>query len=174
MIVLLTGASHTGKTVLAQRILEKYHFSYLSMDLLKMGLIRSGYTDLRPEDDEALGSYLWPIVREMIKTAIENKQDLVVEGGYIPFGWEEGFSAGYRKEIRYYCLVMSSRYIQEHFSDIKAYACEVEKRIDDSWCDKQFLLEENAYYMEMCRRYEYTWILIDEIYQIDLDLPVER
>lgn len=146
MIVLLTGASHTGKTVLAQRILEKYHFSYLSMDLLKMGLIRSGYTDLRPEDDEALGSYLWPIVREMIKTAIENKQDLVVEGGYI----------------------------QEHFSDIKAYACEVEKRIDDSWCDKQFLLEENAYYMEMCRRYEYTWILIDEIYQIDLDLPVER
>lgn len=44
MIILITGASHTGKTLLAQKFLEKYHFPYLSLDLLKMGLIRSGYT----------------------------------------------------------------------------------------------------------------------------------
>ncbi len=126
MILLITGASHTGKTVLAQRILEKYHFSYLSIDLLKMGLIRSGYTDLRPEDDEMLQSYLWPIIREMIKTAIEN-----------------------------------------HFIDIKSHACEIEKRIDDSWCTEQFVLEENAYYLDMCQKYRYPYILIDENYQVD-------
>lgn len=40
-----------------------------------MGLIRSGQTDLTPEDDRALEEYLWPIVREMVKTAIENNQD---------------------------------------------------------------------------------------------------
>lgn len=56
------------------------------MDHLEMGLIRSGNTDLTPEDDNELEAYLWPIVREMIKTAIENRQNLVVEGGYIPFG----------------------------------------------------------------------------------------
>ena len=48
MVILITGASHTGKTLLAQRLLERYRYPYLSMDHLKMGLIRSGYTDLTP------------------------------------------------------------------------------------------------------------------------------
>ena len=80
MIILITGASHTGKTVLAQKLLEKYKYPYLSIDHLKMGLIRSGYTKLTPEDDDKLTEYLWPVVREMIKTAIENGQNLIVEG----------------------------------------------------------------------------------------------
>lgn len=75
MIVLITGASHTGKTVLAQKLLEKYHYPYLSLDHLKMGLIRSGYATLTPEDDNELTGYLWPVVREMIKTAIEHRLD---------------------------------------------------------------------------------------------------
>ena len=71
MIVLITGASHTGKTALAQRLLEKYKYPYLSIDHLKMGLIRSGNTSLTPmSDDSALTDYLWPIVREMIKMHI--------------------------------------------------------------------------------------------------------
>ena len=89
MIILITGASHTGKTVLAQRLLEKYHYPYLSIDHLKMGLIRSKQTELTPMSDHAdLTAYLWPIVREMIKTALENRQNLIVEGCYIPFDWE--------------------------------------------------------------------------------------
>ena len=63
MIILLTGATHTGKTALAQKLLEKYKIPYLSIDHLKMGLIRSGCTNLTPEDDDALTEYLWPIVR---------------------------------------------------------------------------------------------------------------
>lgn len=103
MIVLITGASHTGKTALAQRLLEKYHYPYLSIDHLKMGLIRSGNTSLTPvSDDRVLTDYLWPIVREMIKTAIENGQNLIVEGCYIPFDWDEDFEAEYLEEIKYY------------------------------------------------------------------------
>jgi adenylate kinase family enzyme len=75
MVVLITGASHTGKTLLAQKLLEKYRCSVLSIDLLKMGLIRSKNTDLTPEDDEELEFYLWKIVKEIVKTAIENKQN---------------------------------------------------------------------------------------------------
>ena len=71
MIVLIAGASHTGKTLLAQRLLEAYRYPYLSIDHLKMGLIRSGQTFLTPMDDDRLTGYLWPIVREMVKTAIE-------------------------------------------------------------------------------------------------------
>ena len=107
MIILITGASHTGKTALAQKLLEKYKYPYFSIDHLKMGLIRSGNTELTPMDDNELTEYLWPIVREMIKTAIENNQNLIVEGGYIPFDWQKDFGSNYLESIKYYCLVMS-------------------------------------------------------------------
>ena len=101
MIILITGASHTGKTALAQKLLEKYKYPYLSIDHLKMGLIRSGNTDLTPVSDEnALTDYLWPIVSEMIKTAIENKQNLIVEGCYIPFEWSKDFETEYLENIK--------------------------------------------------------------------------
>lgn len=120
MIILITGASHTGKTVLAQKILEKYKYPYLSIDHLKMGLIRSGNTKLIPTSGDAvLTEYLWPIICEIIKTAIENKQNLTIEGCYIPFDWEKYFTKYYLKHIKYYCLIMSESYIRNHFSDIK-------------------------------------------------------
>ena len=122
MIVLIAGASYTGKTALAQRLLERYGYPYLSLDLLKMGLIRSGYTDLTPIDDDKLTQYLWPIVREMIKTAVENRQNLLVEGCYIPFDWAKDFEKEYLNKIKFYCLVMSERYIKNHFNDIKSFA----------------------------------------------------
>ena len=170
MVILITGASQTGKTLLAQRLVEKYGYSCCSIDLLKMGLIRSGNTALTPEDDEELEVYLWPILREMIKTAVENGQNLIVEGCYIPFRWEEDFSEEYRKEIRYYCLVMSENYIKSHFSDIKKYADVIERRIDDSWCTVDSVLEENARYLEMCRKSDCNYILIDDRYEVEIDL----
>lgn len=170
MIILITGASHTGKTLLAQKFLEKYKYPYFSIDLLKMGLIRSGNTDLTPEDDRELETYMWPMIREMMKTAIENKQNLVLEGGYIPFGWEKDFDDEYLKEIRYYCLVMSEKYIKNHFSDIKYYANIIEQRIDDSWCTMDSTLEENAYYRNMCEKYNCKYIMIDDGYHVEIDL----
>ena len=107
MIVIITGASHTGKTLLAQKMLEKYRFPYLSIDHLKMGLIRSGQTDLTPYDDDQLTEYLWPIIEEMINTAIENDQNLIIEGCYIPFDWQDSFDKEYLSEIRFICLIMS-------------------------------------------------------------------
>ena len=103
MIILITGASHTGKTMFAQKMLEKYKYPYLSIDHLKMGLIRSGNTDLTPlSDDAVLTEYLWPIVCEMIKTAIENKQNLIVEGCYIPLDWKKDFDKEYFENIKFY------------------------------------------------------------------------
>ena len=122
MIILITGASHTGKTLLAQRLLERYKYPYLSIDLLKMGLIRSGNTCLTPEDDDALIDYLWPIVREMIETAIENRQHLIVEGCYIPFDWRNDFDEQYLASIRFICLAMTDKYIETHFDEIKGHS----------------------------------------------------
>lgn len=87
-----------------------------------MALIRSGNAELTPmSKDEEITDYLWPIVREMIKTAIENKQNLIIAGCYIPFDWSKDFEKEYLDSIRYYCLVMSEDYIRNHFSDIKRY-----------------------------------------------------
>lgn len=168
MVFLITGASHTGKTALAQRLLEKYRYPYLSIDHLKMGLIRSGYTSLTPtSNDRDLTDYLWPVVREMIKTAIENGQNLIVEGCYIPFDWAKDFTAEYRAQIQYRCLVMRETYIRAHYGDIKAYANIVERRKDDSDCTLETLLRDNAQTLESCRNYGVEYILIDETYQID-------
>ena len=159
MIVLITGASHTGKTVLAQKLLEKYKYPYLSIDHLKMGLIRSGNTELTPMDDNELTEYLWPIVREMIKTAIENKQNLIVEGCYIPFNWQKDFGSEYLKNIKYFCLVMSEEYIRNHFADIKKYANAIENRLDDEWCTMESVLADNAEIFVLAQKYAVNYIL---------------
>ena len=170
MIVLITGASHTGKTALAQKLLEKYKYPYLSIDHLKMGLIRSGYTKLTPEDDIELTGYLWPIIREMIKTAVENKQNLIIEGCYIPFEWSKGFEKEYLEHIKYYCLIMSRDYIKNHFTSIKIYASVIENRLDDECCTLESVLKDNAHFLELAQMYGVNYVLIDDKYEIDIDL----
>lgn len=170
MVYLIAGASHTGKTALAQRLLVKYGYPYLSIDHLKMGLIRSHYTTLTPESDDALlTAYLWEIVREIIKTVIENKQNLIIEGCYIPFDWKNSFEVDYLLHIKYICLVMSESYIKEHFADIKKYASTIEDRLDDSYCTMETLLHDNAETLKMCRQYHAAYRLIDTSYPLDID-----
>lgn len=169
MIVLIAGASHTGKTVLAQRLLEKYHMPYLSIDHLKMGLIRSGQTTLTPMDDDLLTGYLWPIVREMIKTAIENHQHLIVEGCYIPHDWQKDFEPEYLRHIRAWWLIMSHNYIRTHFAEIRAHASDVEKRMDDD-CTMEWLMEENEKELQLCQLHGCEYVLIDDQYSVELDL----
>lgn len=170
MVVIISGAGHTGKTVLAQRLMEEYKYSVLSQDLLKMGLIRSGATALTPQQDREMTVYLWGIVKEMIKTAVENKQNLIVEGCYVPFDWEKDFSEEYLSHIRGYFLVMSADYIRNHFDDIKAHADDVEQRLDDSGLTEEYLISENEFYLRGCERHGCGYILIDKKYEISIKL----
>ncbi len=171
MIILITGASHVGKTALAQKLLEKYKFPYLSLDHLKMGLIRSNYTPLTPmSDDTKLTELLWPIAREIIKTAIENNQNLIVEGCYIPFNWANDFGNEYLENIKYYCLVMSENYIKSHFNDIKAFANIIENRIDDNDCTLDNVLTDNLRVLELAKKYKVNYILIDKNYTFDINI----
>lgn len=170
MVILITGASHTGKTALAQKLLEKYKYPYLSIDHLKMGLIRSGNTELTPMSDDAeLTAYLWPIVCEMIKTVIENKQNLIVEGCYIPFDWSKDFGKEYLENMKYYCIVMSEKYIRNHFPDIKKYASVIENRLDDEGCTLESVLADNAQMLELAQKHQVNYLLIDDKYEIDVD-----
>lgn len=170
MVVLITGSSHAGKTFLSQKLLEKYNFPYLSIDHLKMGLIRSGNTSLTPlSDDDSLTEYLWPIVSEIIKTAIENEQNLIIEGCYIPFNWEKDFENNYLKHIKYYCLIMSENYINKHFEDIIKYGNVIEKRLENS-ISLEELLSDNAKLLSLAKKHNSNYILIDDKYDIDITL----
>lgn len=169
MVVIITGATHTGKTRLAQLMMEKYRYPYISEDHLKMGLIRSGHTDLTPSDDREMTGYLWPIIREMVKTAIENKQNFIVEGCYIPFDWKADFSDEYLDHIKYICLCMSARYIDTHFPEIRQYASCIENRLDDSDCTAEHLKRENRYYYEGCREHGLDVVWLEKNYAETID-----
>ncbi|MBP1581839.1 MAG: adenylate kinase [Oscillospiraceae bacterium] len=172
MILLISGASHTGKTALAQKLLERYHYPYLSIDHLKMGLIRSRQTTLTPTDDEKLTDYLWPIVKEMIKTVVENQQNLIVEGCYIPFDWDKDFSTDTLAQIRHIWLIFSESYIRTHWDDIKRYASVIERRMDDSDLSMEQLILENEEILRQCQRYGCRYILADESYTVDYTFEI--
>lgn len=170
MIFLIGGASHTGKTALAQKLLEKYNYPYLSIDHLKMGLIRSGNTNLTPLSSDAdLTDYLWPIIKEIIKTAIENGQNLIVEGCYIPFDFSKDFEEKYLDNIKYYCLIMSENYIKNHFEDIKRFATVIENRLDDDFTLENALLE-NAENLSLAKQHNLNYILIEDEYKLDIHI----
>lgn len=166
MIIIITGATHVGKTVLAQRLLEQYKIPYISQDHIKMGLIRSGYSTLKPDSsDESMTQYIWPVTKEIIKTAIENKQNLIVEGCYIPFEWQKDFDSRYLSDIKYICLCFSERYIDEHYSDILKYEDCIEDRIDDGYCTLDLLKKENNRFRNGCVENNLSYVLIDDDYE---------
>ena len=167
MILLIAGASHTGKTLLAQRLMERHGWPYLSIDHLKMGLIRSGMLSLSPSDDEALTPALWPVIREIVKTAIENDQNLIIEGCYIPFDWRESFDGEYLPHIRALWLIMTAEYIGAHFGDIRQYGSAIECRGDDPDLDRDWLLRDNERNLAECQRHGCPYLLIDGRYEVD-------
>ena len=165
MVILITGATHTGKTNFAQKLLEKYHYPYLSIDHLKMGLIRSNQTSLTVYDDEKLTDYLWNIVKEIIKTAIENKQNLIIEGCYIPFDFQDYFNEEYLKEIKYICLIMSKNYIENNIKQIRNNANVIENRLDDDISIKE-LIKDNQNNLTKCKENNLRYHLIEEEYKL--------
>ncbi|MDE6397768.1 MAG: adenylate kinase [Clostridiales bacterium] len=170
MVILISGTTHTGKTALSQRLMEKYRIPYFSIDHLKMGLIRSGKTSLTVNDDEKLTPYLWSIVKEIIKTAIENRQDLIIEGCYIPFDWQKDFDDSYLPNIRFYCLIMSAEYIENKFADVVKFGNIIENRITTDIPNKAELIADNTKNLQLCKAYGLEYILIDKTYNPDIAL----
>lgn len=167
MVILIVGATHSGKTLTAQKLLEKLSYPYLSIDHLKMGLIRSGHCQLTAESgdsDSELTAYLWPIVRDMIKTVIENDQHLIVEGCYIPPDYYKDFPEEYLRKIRYVGLIFSEKYIHAHYEDILMHAKIIENRRSDARPPKDSLIRENRRILNECRENGLNYVLINDLY----------
>lgn len=168
MVIIITGSSHTGKTNLAQNMMKKYDYPYMSIDHIKMGLIRSGLSNLTPYDSVELQALIWPIIREIIKTVIENEQNLIVEGCYVPSDWSDDFDEIYLNKIKFYCLVMSENYIENNFDKIIGNSSVIEKRKFKTDMTKSDFIKANKYYLEVCKSKDYNIILIDKNYEEDI------
>ncbi|MBQ3492906.1 MAG: adenylate kinase, partial [Clostridia bacterium] len=70
----------------------------------------------------------------------------------------------------YFCLVMSEKYIKNHFADIKNYANAIENRVDDEWRTMQSILADNAEILALAQKHNANYILIDNQYEINIDL----
>lgn len=65
---------------------------------------------------------------------------------------------------------MSEKYIKNHFDNIKKYASAVESRLDDEWCTMESVLEDNAQFLELAKKHNVKYLLIDDKYEIEIDL----
>jgi putative acetyltransferase len=168
MIILIGGESRTGKTLLAQKLMEKYKVPYLSMDHLKMGLYR-GLKDERYHPEQAskpLGESMWPIVQAMIMTCVENSQSLIVEGCYILPHLINDFESQYMPHIIPVFLGFSESYIRQNYeSDILNYENVIEQRGGDIPEPMESYIQKNAWLKRECEKHSCDFYEIDDEYE---------
>jgi putative acetyltransferase len=171
MVILIGGASCTGKTTMAQRLLEKYRIPYLSIDHLKMGLIRGNhYCDFTATDgDDELTNKLWPIVKGIIKTNIENDQNIIIEGCYIPTDQVKDFEAEYREHIITLYIGFSEQYIENHFSTgIIEHRSETEYKDIDDYMNIDYFKKAHRKQRLACVKEDLSFFEVNEDYVRDL------
>ncbi|MDR1450922.1 MAG: hypothetical protein LBI57_01105 [Helicobacteraceae bacterium] len=116
MVILIGGAGCTGKTLMAQKLLEKYKFPYLSIDHIKMGIYRGRFNcGFTPEsEDEIITEKIWPIIKGIIMTNIETGQNIIIEGCYFPESLEKELDKRYLSETIIFNIIFSEEYIRNN------------------------------------------------------------
>ncbi len=171
MVLLIGGVSHAGKTLLAQRLLEKYHFPYTSIDHIKMGLIRGytgcGFTAL--DSDAAISRALWGVLKGIVDTCLENRQNLVLEGCYLP---PEQVKQYDRADLAAVYLAFSEAYIRAQFAQIIGYENAIETRKFPGDLDREPFIRQNAKLRDACAAAGVPCFVIQDDYEQALEQVV--
>ena len=173
MVILIGGVGYAGKTLMAQRLLEKYKYPYLSIDHLKMGLYRAdincGFT---PTDSlDVIGEKLWPIIKGIIMTNIENNQNLIIEGAYLFPQKIDEIKSKYLKETISLYLGFSQSYIEKFFqSKVLANRCAIEARGYENEDIVSDYIIENHRQKSLCLKYGGKYFEIDNNYEKEIEL----
>jgi putative acetyltransferase len=181
MVILIGGAGCVGKTLMAQKLLEKYKFPYLSIDHVKMGIYRGWFNcGFTPEsEDEIITEKIWPIIKGTIMTNIENEQNIIIEGCYFPESIEKEFDKRYLSKTIFLNIIFSEEYIRENILEKiiknrniienRGYEFdysneEVNKYILENKNNKEKCIKNNIKYFEINKNYDkeiqivYKWI----------------
>ncbi len=166
MIVFLGGESCTGKTRLAQTLLEHYSIPYLSLDHLKMGWIRAGQASFQADSpDETIAAALWPIVKGIAQTAIENRQHLTMEGCYLLPSLMDEFRQQFPSQTLCFAIGFSAGYIQNHLdSGILANRCVIEYRKFPEERSAEEMIRQHRHWKTQCGRYHIPYFEIEADY----------
>ncbi|MBS4235929.1 adenylate kinase [Campylobacter vulpis] len=170
MIILIGGESHTGKTLLAQRLLEMYHYPYISLDHLKMGFIKGVENPpFSVEEDSKITAFLWNIVQGIIETCIENEQNLILEGVYLtPKNVRILLDSKPFAPIKVLFLIFSKQYILKQYHTITLKENAIEKRKESYVASKEQLIKEHSALKEQCQKYKLPFIEIQEDYENEM------
>ena len=168
MIILIGGASCTGKTRIAFDLMKKYKIPYFSLDVLMMGIFRSnnkcGYTPM--SDEESINKVLWPVIYQMIKTNIENETDYIYEGIQILPGNICEIENDYRHHVKAYFLNFTTNYLINRYNSISEYRNVIESRTDIDTIETS--INKNSLVSEKCMQSNQA------IFSIDCDYIKEK
>lgn len=176
MIILIGGASHIGKTYLAQRLMEKLKITYLSLDHIKMGLIRGGIADgfSVADKDEVISEKMWPVIDGIIRTNIENEQNIIIEGCYLPQKQVKKLKEEYIGVIWEMYICFSKQYIIENFEEqILKNRSVIERRLYEEENSAEDFVENNQKVLQACEENELKYYVISEKYEENMDRVVE-
>jgi putative acetyltransferase len=135
-----------------------------------MGLIRgSQYCDFKVTDsDYDITVKLWPIVKGIVMTAIENNQHLIVEGCYIPTNCPESFETKYSKEIISFFIGFSEHYLSNNFeSGIIDHLRTIENKVLDDYIQPENFKKMHAQVKASCVENHATYFEIDNDYLVE-------
>ncbi|MBI9011522.1 MAG: 2-phosphoglycerate kinase [Clostridiales bacterium] len=171
MIIIISAASCSGKTLMSQTLLEKYKIPYYSIDHIKMGIFRAdencGFTPC--DSNEKIGLALWPMLKGIIKTSIENSQNLIIEGCYILPEFLKEFEEEYAEKIISIFFGFSKQYVQTKFeTGILKHRCVVEKRGYDEERPVHNFIEEHQYFKLKCQLYDQPYFEINTDYEEEI------
>lgn len=167
MIILIAAHSCTGKTLMSQRLLEKYHMPFYSVDHFKMGLYRSdencGFTPY--DSNEHIGKKLWPMIKSIMMTAIESKQDLIIEGCYLLPEFLNDLDDTYKQHILPVFFGFSQGYIENNFmSKIVGFRDAIEKRCYPEERPIENFIEEHLKFKTGCMKHNVKYFEINNDY----------
>ena len=172
MVILIGGISRAGKTLLSQKLLEIYKIPYISVDHLKMGIYRSnkrcGFT---PESkDELITKKLWPIIKGIIMTNIENGQSIIIEGVNLPYSLND-LDREYTSKIIFCKICFSKKYIMKYFkNNIIKYENIIEDRGYDFEYYKDDYIDINNEIKTLCIENGVKIFEINENYKEEIKL----
>ena len=163
MVILIGGSSHVGKTLVAHRLVKKLGYECLSLDSIKEAFMKTQLGSPGTRSDYQMRYWMWPFVSEIIKHAIHNGRNLIVEGCYIPAEWAESFSEIELSEIRCVFIIMSENYLRRYEDEVRVHANDIEKRRCD-FIDIPRLINCSLEFKEDCLRTGTYYIEIDGPY----------
>jgi putative acetyltransferase len=170
MVILIGGTSRTGKTLLSQKLMEKYKFPYLSIDHIKMGIFRGwSNCDFTPEsEDEIITHKLWPIIKGIIMTNIENDQNIIIEGVNLPYSIND-LEKEYSSKIIFCKICFSEEYIKNNLQkNIIKYENVIENRMSDFEYSINKFIEENEIIKNNCIENNLKYFEIKENYENEI------